>query len=88
VDTEVRRGFPFHLRGEVKSAGAICPHIRVDVVLISDAMPQGAAVGSLSTDEQGHYDGAVVIPRDFSLGDYRLRIETPGDAHCPAGRSK
>jgi hypothetical protein len=88
VDTEVRRGFPFHLRGDVKNDGAPCPHLRVDVVLVSDALPQGAAVGSLSTDEKGHYDGAVVIPRDFALGDYRLMVETPGDAQCPAGRSK
>lgn len=88
VDTEVRRGFPFHLGGEVKSGGVPCAHIRVDVVLVSEAMPQGTAVGSLSTDEQGHYDGAVVIPRDFSLGDYQLLVETPGDARCAAGRSK
>jgi 5-hydroxyisourate hydrolase-like protein (transthyretin family) len=49
---------------------------------------QGAAVGSLSTDDDGRFDGAVVIPRDFGLGEYRLRLETPGDARCRAGRSK
>jgi 5-hydroxyisourate hydrolase-like protein (transthyretin family) len=88
VGGEVRRGFPFHLRGEVKSAGAPCPHVRVDVVLFSGVVKQGAAVGSLSTDDDGRFDGAVVIPRDFGLGEYRLRLETPGDARCRAGRSK
>lgn len=87
VDGEVRRGFPFHLRGEVKSGGAPCSHVRVDVVLFSNAVPQGAAVGSLSTDESGRYDGAVVIPRDFALGEYRLVVATPGDARCRAGSS-
>ena len=29
-------------------------------------------IGSLSTDDRGRYDGAVVIPRDFALGDYDL----------------
>jgi hypothetical protein len=88
VGADVKRGFPFHLQGDVKSGNAPCAHVRVDVVLYSASMPQGAAVGSLSTDERGHYDGAVVIPRDFSLGEYRLMVETPGDARCRAGRSK
>jgi 5-hydroxyisourate hydrolase-like protein (transthyretin family) len=87
VDGEVRRGFPFHLRGDVRSGGAPCSHVRVDVVLFSNAVPQGAAVGSLSTDENGRYDGAVVIPRDFALGEYRLVVETPGDSRCRSGRS-
>jgi 5-hydroxyisourate hydrolase-like protein (transthyretin family) len=72
----------------VKAAGAPCAYVRVDVVLFSGAVKQGAAVGSLSTDEQGRFDGAVVIPRDFGLGEYRLVVETPGDARCRAGRSK
>lgn len=90
VDTEVRRGFPFHVRGEAKSNGAPCAHIRVDVVFVSDAISRGIPIGSLSTDEQGHFEGAVVIPRDLTLGDYGIRMETPGDAaaRCPARQTK
>ncbi len=54
----------------------------------ADAALAGTPVGSLSTDERGRYDGAVVIPRDLALGDYDLVVQTPGDARCGAGRTK
>jgi hypothetical protein len=86
VDTDVRRGLPLHIQGEVKASGAACAHTRVDVVLVSGALPQGVTIGALSTDERGGYDGAVVIPQDFAVGDYELFVTTPGDAHCaPTG---
>lgn len=88
IDSDVRRGLPLHLQGRVSTAGAACPHLRVDVLLTSPLLPQGAVIGSLSTNEQGKFDGAVVIPRDFSLGDYDLAVATPGDARCGAGRTK
>ena len=65
-----------------------CAHVRVDVVLTGPAVASGAVVGSLSTDEKGRYDGAIVIPRDFALGDYELVVTTPGDARCGPGKSK
>jgi hypothetical protein len=88
LDSEVRRGFPLHLYGQVSSAGAPCLHLRVDVLLTGPTLLQGVVVGSLSTDEQGKYDGAVVIPRDLSLGDYDVSVVTPGDARCAPGKTK
>jgi Transglutaminase-like superfamily len=88
IDGDVRRGIPFHLQGLVSTAGAPCPHLRVDVLLTGGTLQQGVMIGSLSTDEQGKYDGAVVIPRDFALGDYDLVVATPGDNRCAPGRSK
>jgi hypothetical protein len=98
IDGDVRRGVPLHLQGQVRSGGAPCGHLRVDVVLVShfgraatdrSSVPaQGATIGSLSTDEHGKYDGAVVIPRDFSLGDYDLLVQTPGDLRCGAGKTR
>lgn len=85
---DARRGVPFHVQGRVTSAGSACAHLRVDVALVSPSMPNGAAIGSLSTDENGNYDGSVVVPRDFTVGDYDLVVETPGDERCGAGRSK
>jgi hypothetical protein len=87
IDKDIRRGLPLHLQGHVTSEGGPCAHIRVDVILASDALPQGAVIGSLSTDDRGLYDGAVVIPRDFALGEYELTVATPGDTRCNAGRS-
>jgi hypothetical protein len=99
IDGDVHRGLPLHLQGHVTGAGGPCAHLRVDVVLVarsgrSSAAPGGGSasggstVGSLSTDERGHYDGAGVVPRDLALGDYDLVVQTPGDAHCGAGRTK
>jgi hypothetical protein len=87
IDRDIRRGLPLHLQGQVISEGGPCGHVRVDVMLRSEALPQGAVVGSLSTDERGRYDGAVVVPRDFAVGDYDLVVATPGDARCSPGRT-
>jgi hypothetical protein len=88
IDSDVRRGLPLHLQGQVTSTGAPCSHLRVDVLLTGPMLSQGIVVGSLSTDEHGKYDGAVVIPRDFALGDYDLVVSTPGDARCAPGQTK
>ncbi|WP_437488514.1 transglutaminase-like domain-containing protein [Sorangium sp. So ce1014] len=88
LDKDIRRGFPLHLQGQVSSDGAPCGHVRVDVILTGNAAPHGVAIGSLSTDERGRYDGAVIIPGDFALGDYELAVATPGDVRCKAGRTE
>ncbi|WP_437625137.1 transglutaminase-like domain-containing protein [Sorangium sp. So ce1151] len=87
LDKDIRRGFPLHLQGQVSSNGAPCGHVRVDVILSGDAAPQGVTVGSLSTDAQGRYDDAVIVPREVALGEYDLVVATPGDARCKAGRT-
>lgn len=87
IDRDLRRGLPLRVSGQVTSDAGPCAHIRVDVILRSDALPQGAVLGSLSTDERGRYDGAVVVPRDFPVGDHELIVSTPGDARCSAGRT-
>jgi hypothetical protein len=87
IDKDIRRGFPLHVQGQVAGDGGPCAHVRVDVILKGDAVPQGAVIGSLSTDERGRYDGAVIVPRDFGVGDYDLVVATPGDARCGAART-
>lgn len=88
IETRVLRGAPMRVHGEVKSGSAPCSHVRVDVLLVSPEAPQGAAVGSLSTDDTGSFDGPVVVPSDFRLGSYELVVQTPGDSTCSAGESK
>jgi len=87
LDKDILRGLPLRVQGQVSSDAGPCAHVRVDVILKNDTLPQGAVIGSVSTDERGRYDGAVVVPRDFSVGDYDLVIATPGDARCSAGRT-
>jgi Transglutaminase-like superfamily len=101
IDGDVHRGLPLHLQGLVTNGGAPCAHLRVDVVIVSHS-PHGGGksdrasrepiggipVGSLSTDERGQYDGAVVVPRDLPLGDYDLVVQTQGDARCGGGHSR
>ena len=88
VDGDVRRGFPLRVRGEVAAGSAPCAHVRVDVLLRGRALADAARVGSLSTDERGAFDGAVVIPRELPVGDYELSVSTAGDARCGAGVSR
>jgi hypothetical protein len=79
---EARRGRPLHLSGRVGSTAGACSNVRVDVGLVGSSSPMRITLGSLSTDDRGDFSGAVVVPRDFTLGDYELRVSTPGDARC------
>jgi len=86
--TDVRRGMPFKLSGQVKSNGSPCSHVRVDVLLRGAAALEGVAVGSLSTNEPGPYDGAVVIACEFPLGEYEVVVRTPGGGRCGPGETQ
>ncbi len=85
--TEVRRGMPFKLAGEVKTNGSPCAHVRVDVLLRSTTAPGGVSIGSLSTNERGAYDGAVVVPRELPLGEYDVIVRTQGGGRCGPGET-
>lgn len=86
LDHDVFRGLPLHLQGRVRSAGRACGNLRVDVVVLVGPGRKERRVGSLSTDETGVYDGAVVLPRDLPLGDHELVVTTRGDATCGPGQ--
>ncbi len=88
IDKDIFRGKPVRLRGSVTADGAPCANVRVDVLLHGAGMSREHRVGSLSTDEKGVYDGAVVLPRDMPVGDYELVIATPGNKRCGPGRAQ
>lgn len=94
ADREARRGRPTRVKGKITSPSGPCSRLRLDVLLVArgaSGMPGGGRavrIGSLSTDDDGRFDGAVVVPRDLSAGDYELVVETPGDARCRAARSE
>lgn len=86
LDHDVFRGLPLHLKGRVKAEGRVCPNLRVDVVVLVGQGRTQRRVGSLSTDERGVYDGAVVLPRDLPIGDHELLVTTRGDGECGPGQ--
>ena len=40
---------------------------------------------ALATDDEGKYDGTLVIPSAVPLGDYDLYARTSGDSRCGRG---
>jgi hypothetical protein len=90
TEREARRGRPTRLKGRITSPSGPCARLRLDVVLASPGAAPGGRrtrIGSLSTDDDGVFDGSVVVPRDVAAGDYELVVETPGDARCSAART-
>jgi hypothetical protein len=86
VDHDVFRGLPMRVRGRATAGGEPCAHLRVDVLVRARGEAAERRVGSLSTDERGTYDGAVVMPRALPLGDHELVLATAGHARCGPGR--
>jgi protocatechuate 3,4-dioxygenase beta subunit len=84
---ETRRGAAVRVTGRVTSAGAPCPHARVDIVLVEQAngaQNEGALIGSVPTDSAGRFDSRVTIPFDIDVGEHTLRASTPGAGSCGA----
>jgi hypothetical protein len=86
-DGKVMRGSPMRVEGTVTGVQGVCGHVRVDVALLDARSSREWSIGSLSTDERGRYEGAVVMPLEIPVGDYELVVTTPGDVGCGAGRS-
>jgi hypothetical protein len=86
---ETRRGAAVRVMGRVTSAGAPCPHARVDIVLVEQAagaQGEGALIGSVPTDATGQFDSRVTIPFDIDVGEHLLRASTPGAGECGASQ--
>lgn len=84
---DARRGAPMPVRGDVTAEGEPCGHVTVEITLRS----RGAGdlpVGSLATDERGHYEGSLVLPSSVPLGDYEVHARTLGDSRCGRGQTR
>ncbi|MCS6898888.1 MAG: transglutaminase-like domain-containing protein [Myxococcales bacterium] len=84
LDREVIRNQALHLEGRVESSGAPCPHVRLDVALVLENAE--VPLGALATDDEGRFQGAVVIPSTIRVGEHELVLSTPGDLRCGRGR--
>jgi hypothetical protein len=83
---EAVRGESVRVLGDIASDGETCGGVRVDIVL-----KQGRGelvVGSLATDEQGHFERSIVLPASLALGNYEVHARTAGDTRCGPGESQ
>lgn len=87
-DKSIHRGKTLKLKGKVVGAQQACKNVRIDVVLRHEDESVPRTLGSLSTDEEGGFDGSVILPRDVPTGDYDIIVTTRGDKVCGAGRSE
>jgi hypothetical protein len=88
ADARVRRGEAIRVAGTVAIDGVGCSQLRVDVLLKRVDSDATTNVGALTTDSSGAFDGSIFLPLGFPVGDYDVKVATPGDARCGAGTSK
>jgi hypothetical protein len=70
--------------GEVKAAGDPCGHVLVEVGL-RDNSGHLLPIGALAADDEGKFDGTLMIPGVAALGDYDVYARSSGDAKCGPG---
>ncbi len=85
MDRDIFRGYPLHIKGRVMAEEQPCVRVRVDVVLATEGSSVRHRLGSLSTDDRGVYDGAVVLPPELPVGDHELSVVTAGNGRCGPG---
>ncbi len=85
TDSDVHRGAPLRVQGQVTANGEICAHVGVEIVLRDSKRVREIVIGGAATDDKGLYTGVVVLPTAMPLGDYDVFARTPGDARCGRG---
>lgn len=82
---QLRRGERFSVQGTARNAkGDACSLMRIDVVLLDSGTRTTFSAGTLVTDEQGKYGGQLVLPQRVPVGDYQVRVSSPGHQTCAA----
>lgn len=87
TDNAVLRGKSLKVKGRVFTEKDACKSVRVDVAMKHDDLPAPRVIGSLSTDDEGRFEGSIIVPRDVNAGDYDVFVMTRGDKRCGAGKS-
>jgi hypothetical protein len=86
---EARRGSRLAISGRIDSTNGPCGAVRVDLFLepTTGLVRERIALGTLVTNETGHYEGNIVVPFVVPPGDYDVRATTPGNLACGEGQS-
>ncbi len=87
VVSVVDRGSALTVKGHVRHGSSGVEGLQVDLLLSRDGRV-GYPVGSLVTDQKGHFRGQLPVPRDVEVGTYRVYAETPGDSKYAGSRSQ
>jgi hypothetical protein len=87
-ESDLRRGAPLHLAGEVESGGDACARVTVEIALRDSHGGRPIPVGSLATDDAGKYSGVLIVPSDVPAGDYDVVAHTPSATGCAEGFSR
>jgi transglutaminase-like putative cysteine protease len=82
ADVSARHGGEVRVTGRVEIDGAGCGDLRIDVVLRRLDTGGKTAIGALTTDSRGMFDGNIVVPMNLAVGEYGVTVSTPGDARC------
>ncbi len=64
--------------------GTACGRVLVELGL-RDGRGLDLPLGALATDDEGKYDGTLMVPTAVPLGDYDLYVRTSGDTRCGRG---
>jgi hypothetical protein len=81
----LKRGERFPVHGTARNTrGQPCALMRVDVTLYDPNTNVTFSAGTLVTDAAGKYSGQLVLPQRVPVGDYRVRVSTPGHRSCAA----
>jgi Transglutaminase-like superfamily len=87
-ESDLRRGAPLHLSGEVESGGDACARVTVEIALRDAHGARPIPVGSLATDDAGKYSGVLIVPSEVPAGDYDVVAHTPAATACAEGFSR
>jgi len=78
----LHRGEPLLLEGDVKGGARDCP-ARVDFVLRDQGRER--VLGSILTDERGHFEIQTSVPSDLRVGHYEI-VARQGESACAQPR--
>jgi hypothetical protein len=81
----VVRGQQLLVEGNMSGAQN-CGPLRVDVSL--SAANAKWPIGALVSDADGKFSGSLLIPEQFTPGDYTVAVASPGNAQCSASSSE
>lgn len=77
----VLRGQSIEITGTARAGDAGVAGLRIEVLLSSERAAHERMLGVTVTSEHGGFHASFGVPPDLAVGDYRLIVRSPGNAH-------